>query len=137
MARSYNVRTVAFAIGAPAKWLDNVLSRHQLPGVSQSRQGVERLINDEGLLAIEVTRMLVLELGIPLTHSVPITRAALAERGGDEARFVAPGGVAIQIPLDRIRERLRFQILAAMEAVPNVSRGRPRGDPSVNKKRRA
>jgi hypothetical protein len=128
LARSYNVRTVAFAIGASAKWLDNLLSRYALPGVIQSRQGVERLIDNDGILAIEIVRMLVADLGMPLSQSVFVARTALEDRRGDDARFVAPGGVAIHIPLDRIRERLRIQILAAMEAVPNVSRGRPRGD---------
>jgi hypothetical protein len=128
LARAYNVRTAAFATGTTAKWLDNLLSRYQLPGVTQSRQGIERMIDDEGLLAIELTRIFVMDLGIALARSVSLARETLEERSGDEARLVTPGGIAMQIPLDRIRQRLRIQILTAIEAVPNVSRGRPRGN---------
>jgi hypothetical protein len=124
--RSINVRTAAFAIGTTTKWLDNLLARHRLPGVSQGTQGVERRITDEGLLGIELTRLLVTEFAMPLPQSVAVVRTVLENRTGNDGRFVAPGGVAIHFPFDRIQERLRIQILSAIEAVPNVSRGRPR-----------
>ena len=130
--RAYNAKTVAFAVGATPKWLDNLLSRHRLPGVTQSRQGVERQISDEGLLAIELTRLLVWEFGIPLPQSAAIVRTVLRTRpdvrDDHGARFEAPSGVALLFPLHRIQERLRIQLLTAIEAVPNVARGRPRRD---------
>lgn len=133
MALSYNVETVAFALGVSSKWVDNLLSKHDLPGVSKTKQGVERRITDAGVLALESTRLLAEDLGLPLKQAVTLARVALESRLAAEAVFVAPSGVTIHIPVDRIQERLRIQILAAIEAVPNRMRGRPRRDGRKNR----
>lgn len=126
MARSYTAKLVALTIGVQAKWLDNLLSHHDLPGVSRGAQGLERRITDEGLLAIEAVRILVAELGVPIARAVSIARIALAGRTSSEMRFVAEPSVSVLFALPEIEHRLRDRIIEAGESVARVPRGRPR-----------
>ena len=87
MSRSYNARITALITGVQLTWLDNLLSRHNLPGVSRSRQGIDRRISEEGMLAVELCRILNLELGISLTHAVEIATQCLNSATDDELRL--------------------------------------------------
>ncbi|MEX2154793.1 MAG: hypothetical protein WD825_15735 [Gemmatimonadaceae bacterium] len=126
MARVYSAKLVALTVGVQPKWLDNLLSHHDLPGVSRSRQGLERSINDDGVLAIEVVRALVSELEVPIAKAVSIAQAALAARSPSEMRFVVEPSVSVLFAVLEIEHRLRERIIEAVEAVAHVPRGRPR-----------
>ena len=123
--RSYSVRLIALAIGVPYKWLDNLLSRHSLPGIQRARQGIERRITDEGALGIELCRILNLELGVSLERAVAIAGESLASRTGDAFQYVTPGGLALHLPFAPLEQRLRTRIAEAVESVAQVPRGRP------------
>lgn len=125
MARSYNAKLVALTIGVQAKWLDNLLSHSNLPGVARGRQGVERRITDVGLLAIELVRIATSELGIPLARAVEIAAVVVTSPTG-ERHFSTSSGASIHFPLAHIDRRLRERMLDAIEAVPRMRRGRPR-----------
>ncbi|MGH7636279.1 MAG: hypothetical protein ACREOK_01405 [Gemmatimonadaceae bacterium] len=126
MARSYNVRIAALITDAPIKWLDNLLSRHHLVGVDRHRQGVERRISDNGLLAVEMCRILALELGLSLRQAVAITNDCLRGELGDELRYAMPSGLTLHFPLGATRARLRDRTREAVEMVAMARRGRPR-----------
>jgi phospholipid N-methyltransferase len=126
MARSYNVRLVALTLECDPKWVDNLLSHHPLPGVYQSRQGVERRVSDEGLVAIEATRMLACELGLPLAKAVAITSEAMRRRAEIETGVVTTSGIALSLPFASLESRIRARLLEAIEALGRVQRGRPR-----------
>lgn len=125
MARSYNVRITAVITGAPMKWLDNLLSRHELIGVDRLRQGRERRISDHGLLAVEMCRILTLELGLSLRHAVAIANACLRGDLGDELRYSTPSGLSLHFPVVATRARLRERTREAVEMVALTPRGRP------------
>ena len=125
MARTYSARVIALSLGLDGKWLDNLLSRHPMRGVARSRQGVERRISEEGLLAIEVCRILNLELGVSLHQSVAIAGSAIPEGDAVEMRFATPSGLTVTLALDGVRRRLRERLLDAVEAAPHAPRGRP------------
>jgi hypothetical protein len=129
MARSYSARLVALTLDCPIKWVDNLLSHHVIPGVSRSRQGVQRRVTDEGLLAIELTRMLTSELGVPISKATAIARATLQNRSASRLRFVTESGIDIVFPIEAIEVRLRQRIVQAIESVASIPRGRP---PRVN-----
>lgn len=122
MSRSYSVRTTALTLGVAAKWIDNVLSHYDIPGVTSARQGIQRGISDIGMRVLEVVRILNHELGIPLQRAVVIATGIGA--GGD-ARFVSPSGAEIRFSLESIDQRLRERLIDAIEATPRVRRGRP------------
>lgn len=126
MTRTYSARIVAFTVGAPPKWVDNLLSHFQLRGVSSSRlQGLERQITDDGLLAVQIVRLLVTEFSMRASAAVAIANSAVASRGGPEARFVTQSGLALHFPIAAIERQLRERLLDAIQSVSHVSRGRP------------
>ena len=125
MARSYNVRITAVITGAPIKWLDNLLSRHELIGIDRYRQGMERRISDIGLLAVEMCRILSLELGLSLRRAVAITNDCLRDEPGNELRYSVPSGLSLHFPVAATRARLRDRTREAVEMVAVTLRGRP------------
>jgi hypothetical protein len=126
MARAYNARLSALTLGVPLKWIDNLLSHCAIPGVSKSRQGVERRISDAGLVAIEIVRLLTTELGIPLGRAAEIARVTVASRSDSEMQVTTASGMTLRIPIGEIERRIRDRVLNAVEEVARVPRGRPR-----------
>jgi hypothetical protein len=122
--RSYSVTATALAVGSPYKWIDNLLSRYDIAGVTGGRQGVERTISDEGLLRIELVRIASVELGLSVARAVEITRAL--DPSSSSFRYRGKSGTEISFPLREIADHLRARILDAIEAAPRVPRGRPR-----------
>lgn len=117
----------ALITGVQPTWLDNLLSRHNLPGVSRSKQGIDRRISEEGMLAVELCRILNLELGISLTHAVEIATQCLNSATDDELRFTTPSGLALSLSIAATRARLRGRTMDAAEMVAATPRGRPPG----------
>ena len=68
--RSYHVATVAVALECPTKWVDNILSRHELPGVTRERQGISRRVSFEGLVHLGLVQALTADLGLPFAAAV-------------------------------------------------------------------
>lgn len=125
MPRSYDVRVTALATGMPIKWIDNLLSHHELPGVERARQGIERRINDLGLMAIELVRILSREAGMTVAEAARIARQALAGSRGRDISMTLATGVELRIHATTLEERLRERLADAIDAAPRVQRGRP------------
>jgi hypothetical protein len=123
VARAYSVRIAAVALDVSPKWVDNVLSQHEVPGVVSSRQGVERSISDLGIRALELIRIGSQELGMSVARSVEV---AIATASAPDARFATRSGAEIRFELDVIDRRLRERLVDAIEATPRLARGRPR-----------
>ena len=125
MHRSYDIGLVALAVGMRSKWVDNLLSHHELPGVSRSRQGVQRRITDDGLLAIELVRMFAADLDMSVAKATLLARAALDARSENGATLRTPSGIALSLDLDAIERRLTERVVDAVDSVARVPRGRP------------
>jgi hypothetical protein len=125
VARSYDVRTTAVAIGADAKWVDNLLSRHDIPGVSSGRQGVVRRISDDGLLAIAIVRALNHDVGVSVHRAVELTAQALGRDGQNPMHVDVTPLMRLVIDRSGIEASIRAQIIHAMETAGQVRRGRP------------
>lgn len=124
MAATYTVRMAALATDASIKWIDNLLSHHDVPGVAGGRQGLERAISMDGLIAIEVVRVASAELGIPLARAVAIASAIIRDRPRDAIR--TDSGVELRFPIADLERRLRERLVEAVDAAPTPPRGRPR-----------
>src|SRR6266700_2197399 len=107
MQRAYDSKVVALAVGHSFKWIDNLLSQNQLPGVRRERQGVARAITDDGLLAVEITRLLVSHVGIPIARAAAIAARVVASGERPLTRLTLDGGLAIEIEVEAIELRLR------------------------------
>jgi hypothetical protein len=122
----YTVTVTAFALGVSEKWLDNLLSHSQLPGVIRERQGINRTITEHGVLAIELVRILGEEMGMSVAAAETVVRAALSSTE-TEPTFRTASGVEIHFPAESLARSLRDRLRDALEAVPRRKRGRPPG----------
>jgi hypothetical protein len=121
MPRAYTVATAALALDMPAKWVDNTLSHHIIPGVVQQRQGVARKLSVDGLLVLALTAFLVRELGAPVPKAIEIAEALLRNDG----RYESPGGFSLIFNLSTFRTNLLERLENAVEIAPVPRRGRP------------
>ena len=115
---------VALTLDVSLKWVDNLLTRTVLQGVSKARQGIERRITDDGVLAIEICRLLCFDLGIPISRAAEIANAAV-DIGSPHFDYVSSGGLSLRISLDTMRARLRSRLADAIQSLPRTRRGRP------------
>lgn len=122
---AHGVRVAAIVLDAPVKWVDNVLSHHELPGVVRAERGVARRIDDAGLLALALCRLLSGELGVPLARAVVLAAGAVTARESSAGHIAVSPGLSLHLALDAIEHRLRSRIPDAIEAVAHVRRGRP------------
>jgi hypothetical protein len=120
--RGYTVAASAFTLEVPIKWLDNVLTHHQVPAVQQSRQGVMRLLAPSALLQLEIALILHRTLAIPLTVAIPL--ALELKQAGGEIITGSPA-LAISLDLSRLTSDLNRRLADAIEIAPTPLRGRP------------
>lgn len=122
--RAYTVATAAVALRVSNKWVDNVLSRYSLHGVTQSRQGIARRLTVEAVIVLEIALRLGRSLEIPLATSLRIARALAAHgRAGDEF----PGTlIHLTVDLEAVRATVAARLADAVESTPVPRRGRPR-----------
>lgn len=121
MPRAYTVATAALALEVSAKWVDNILSHHTVPGVAQQRQGVTRKLSVDGLLVLAITAFLIEELGAPMLKVIGIAEVLLQNEG----RYKSPRGLSVTLDLSAFRTSLLERLENAVEMAPVPRRGRP------------
>jgi hypothetical protein len=121
MARAYTPAAAALTLGVNPKWLDNVLSHHQVPGVEQSRQGIARRLSIDGIVVLALGLLLIQELGLPVGRAIDVAAIMASHHG----RYDTMQGVAIVFELSRFRNELIHRLESAVEVAPAPRRGRP------------
>ena len=125
MARSYDVAAAAFIAGAPAKWVDNLLSRHRIVGVEQHRQGVTRRVPLDAIVVITTVWILVRELELSVSAAVALAhRLTTAEDG---RLTCGEGTVTVTVDRESLRAFVHARLADAVESAPRRRRGRPPG----------
>jgi hypothetical protein len=121
--RLYDVAVAALAIEAPRKWVDNLLSHHEVPDVLLARRGVSRRIPHSALLHLALARELHVELGMSVRDAVHLAATLLA--GGEGAVHES---AHLRVTFDRpgFERAIRARLSAALESAPTPRRGRPR-----------
>ena len=134
MARAYTLAVAALAIDVTPKWLDNVLSHHDVPGVGRGRQGRRRQIPPVALSLLAIARVLHTELHVPIARALEIaTEAVRADAGargeshGDGGeRFISRGPhLRIAIDVAALGDDLDRRVREAVEFAATPRRGRP------------
>jgi|SRR5690348_16440318 len=122
--RSYSVAVSALAIGAPHKWLDNLLSHFPLPDVGSERRGVARRIPHSALLHLTLTRALHIELGVGVRDALALAGELLSSSEGAVSR-----GGHLRVTCDRraLEHSVAARLRDALESAPTPRRGRPPG----------
>lgn len=118
--RAYTVSIVATAIGVDRRWVDNVLSLHQIDGVQRQRQGVSRAVAPTAVLTIAIALELTKVLGAPMAVALELANSVIAT--GEHSP--APG-VNLRIDVAAIERRLAARLADAVETHPPKRRGRP------------
>ena len=123
--RAYTVAATAVALGVSSKWVDNVLSHHQVPGVHQARQGIARRVTPAALLILDIALGLVRSLGLPLPQALDTARRLIDAKGSG---ITLSGAASIQIRADMaaLTDDLNVRLERAVEMSPIPRRGRPR-----------
>lgn len=122
--RSYSVAVSSLAIGAPHKWLDNLLSHFPVPDVDSERRGVARRIPHSSLVLLALTRELHLDLGLGVRDALALASDLLSS----EEHAVSRGG-HVRVTCDRrtLEQSLVARLRDALESAPAPRRGRPGG----------
>jgi hypothetical protein len=108
-----------------SKWVDNVLSHYPVVGVRQGTRGVARKIDQRGLLALELCKILSKELGVPLANAVAIANDIVNSRSSSVEEYRVAPGVVLQFSLEAVESDLFTRVRDASESVAVVRRGRP------------
>ena len=116
----YDTAAAAEALGVSAKQLDNILSRHTLPGIEKQRRGVGRRIGSDAVLAVFIAVEIVRAARMPLAVALQLARTSLMT--GGEAMV---GQFAVlTIDLAAVRASVAARLDAAVELVGKRPRGR-------------
>ena len=127
---AYTVAATAVTLRMPAKWVDNVLSHHKVPGVSQSRQGRARRLAPEAILTLEIALRISRSVGVNTGQALDLSSRLLQQ--GQGANTIDVGqGIAISFDLALIRADLLQRLAHAVEVAPTPRRGRPPGTSRV------
>ena len=118
--RLYSVAVCSLVVNAPAKWMDNLLSQHDIPGVAHRDRGLPRGVSWHALVRIGLIRILSHELGCSVRDAV-----ALAERLMDRPEMEIVDVIAIRFDRSLLEVRLQERLNYALETAPRPRRGRP------------
>lgn len=123
--RAYTVTTTALALGVDHKWLDNLISHHDVPGIARVQRGVRRRIPPRSVATIAVIHALHTTLSVPVHRAVDIAIDIMASSNGEQ-QLTAFMDLRIDrgTLIDEVTRRL--DEAAEFAAVPPRGR-RPRG----------
>jgi hypothetical protein len=120
MPRAYSTYTVAAAIDVSPKWLDNLLSHHDIPGVTGGVQGVNRVLSADAVVVLRVAECIMAACGARVKPAVDAATAIVREG----AIQMAPG-LRIVLDVSVFRVDLDGRLMDAVESAPRPRRGRP------------
>ena len=121
LMRAFDTTAASLALGVRRKWLDNLLSQHQLAGASRDRQGIKRRLEPRAILQIDVALHLLDDLGISLPAALTLAETLLANDGN----FAGSRGTELRIDTRQLSRSLADRLAAAAETAPPRRRGRP------------
>jgi hypothetical protein len=122
MARFYHVEVVRHAADVDLKWVDNLLSHFDVPGVQRWRQGVARKISLDGIYHVALVRRLNRELHLPVSAAVTLAKRLLA---GESDYPVVVSGIELRIDRPALEAEVDRRVDEAVEASTRPRRGRP------------
>jgi hypothetical protein len=126
--RAYTVAATAAVLGVSRKWVDNVLSHHQVTGVFQKKQGIARRVTPVALLTLDLTLQLSQILGTPISYALSIADRLIATQGR-EVDLGGTASISLRTDIEALQVSLQERLEYALEATPSPQRGRPHARP--------
>jgi len=124
MARDYHADIARHAAGADTKWVDNLLSHFDIPGVAGGRQGVARRVTAHGVCQVVLIRRLTLLFGMTTAKAVLMAGQLLDD--GEQSSLDADYGIELRLDRRVFERAIDGAITEAVESVTPAPRGRPR-----------
>ena len=121
--RAYDLRIAALAIRAPVKWIDNLLSQHDVVEIPRARRGVARTISHTALVHLALTRELHVSLGLGVREALQHSQKLLAN---SKEAGVPTGHLRISVDRETLERTLDTRLREGLESAPSPRRGRPR-----------
>jgi hypothetical protein len=122
MPASYHIDIAGYAANTPKKWVDNLLSHFEVPGVQQGRRGSTRRVTQVGLYHIALVRAIARELGVPLRNSVMLATTLMRTKSPELSVF---GTLALRFDRELFQRQVDARVAEAVEAIVPARRGRP------------
>ena len=122
--RAYTVAATAVTLGVHKKWIDNVLSHHQVEGVVQTKQGIVRRVTPAGLVTLEIALHLHRTMEIPIKAALDLAARLKNSRGGEVALSEDPS-IVLRVDVESLTRSLATRLNRALEITPTPRRGRP------------
>lgn len=122
--RLYDVAVAALVIRAPQKWLDNLLSHHDVPDIAAARRGVARRIPYSALMNLALARDLHVEVGLSVRDAVRLAAQLLLAEGHGVHES---GHVRVTFDREGLERALDARLRDVLESAPAPRRGRPSG----------
>ena len=122
--RAYTVAATAVTLGVHKKWIDNVLSHHQVEGVVQTKQGIVRRVTPAGLVTLEIALHLHRTMEIPIKAALDLATQLKNSRGGEVALSEDPS-IVLRVDVESLTRSLATRLNRALEITPTPRRGRP------------
>ena len=119
--RLYDIGLASFAIDAPLKWTDNLLSQHFVPGVRSIKRGVARQFSYQTLVRLAIIRQLHTSFGVSVAEAVKIAD----ELWESDGHFYSVGPLRLILDMQALEHTLQDRLRDAHESVPVRKRGRP------------
>ena len=123
MARNYHVDIAAFAANVDRKWIDNLLSHFNVPGVESQRRGVARRLSLDAIRTVVLVRALAADTGLSVDRALAAA-AELLDATDGRASATVPW-ISLQIDRAAFDAEVGRRLAAAVEAVVPRKRGRP------------
>lgn len=120
--RSYHIDIARHVTDAERKWIDNLLSHFDIPGVERSRRGSPRRITATGIYHIALARHIVLELSTTLKAATALAEALLRS---NELHLPVFEGLSFRFDRHAFESAVDARIAEAVEMIVPARRGRP------------
>ncbi len=120
--RSYHVDIARHAADAERKWVDNLLSHFEIPGVERRQRGASRRITPIGIYHIALARHFALQLDMSVKSAVGLATSLM--RSDSQERLIFPG-LSLQFDRSQFEAMIDARVVEAVEAVIPARRGRP------------
>lgn len=121
--RTYHVDIAGYASAAERKWIDNLLSQFDIPGVERTRRGSARRITPNGIYHIALARYIAIELRTTVRAAVELAESLMR---APEAEVEVFRGLSVRFDRHAFQVAIDARISEAVEAIVPAKRGRPR-----------
>ena len=115
---------------AERKWIDNLLSHFDVPGVERTQRGSPRRISPVGIYHIALARTIAVELDTTLKPAVALAAGLMRSDGREAAVF---NGLFMRFDRRAFESAIDARIAEAVESIVPARRGRPPAQPAVDR----